>query len=93
MGFSAVWRLDLVILPTGLEDLILPCPEYVRLRQRYESALRHWGEVLLPQDSELVGAWARQRAQLTQDVLEERDAANERMRVHERSCPACREQS
>jgi hypothetical protein len=70
----------------------MPCPEYVRLRQHYESALRHWGEVLLSQDSELVGPGGRQRAQLKQNVLEERDAANERMRVHKRSCPACREQ-
>jgi hypothetical protein len=71
----------------------LPCPEHVRLRQRYESALRHWGNVLLSQDSALVGASAQQRAQLKQNALDERDAANRRVRVHERTCPACRGQN
>jgi hypothetical protein len=68
----------------------MPCPEYVRLRQDYEAALRHWGEVLLSQDTELVGWQARQRAQLKQNALDERDAANERICAHKRSCPACK---
>jgi hypothetical protein len=67
-----------------------PCPEHVRLRQHYESALRYWGEVLLSQDSELVGASARQRGRLVQNALDERDAARERVRAHKRTCPACR---
>jgi hypothetical protein len=25
----------------------LPCSEYIRLRQRYEAAIRHWGQVIL----------------------------------------------
>jgi hypothetical protein len=65
------------------------CPEYVGLRQRYEAALRHWGQVLLSQDTELVGWQARQRAQLMQNALDERDAANQRICLHKRSCPAC----
>jgi hypothetical protein len=67
----------------------LPCPEHLRLRQHYESALRHWGEVLRSQDCELVGASAVKRSQLMQDALDERDAARERVYVHNRTCPAC----
>ncbi len=70
----------------------MPCPEHVRLRQRYESALRQWGEILLSQDPELVGASARLRAQLEQNALDERDAANDLVRVHKLTCPACKEQ-
>jgi hypothetical protein len=66
------------------------CLEYVRLRQHYEVALRRWGQILLAKDTEIVGAAARQAAQLKQQALDERDAANQRMCVHKRSCPACR---
>jgi hypothetical protein len=67
------------------------CPEYVRLRQLYEAALRHWGQTLLSSKShELFGAPARYAAQLKQKALDERDVANERMCLHRRSCPTCR---
>ncbi len=41
----------------------------------------------------LVGASARQRAQLAQNALDERDAANDLVRVHKQACAACRGQS
>jgi hypothetical protein len=58
--------------------------------QYYEAALRHWGEVLLSQDTELVGWQGRHRAQLMQNALDERDAANQRICLHKRNCPACK---
>jgi hypothetical protein len=38
----------------------VPCLEYLRLRQHYEAAIRHWVHVLLSSDAHLVGALARQ---------------------------------
>ena len=34
----------------------MACPEYIRLRQHYEAALRHWGHVLLSPVAEPIGA-------------------------------------
>jgi hypothetical protein len=67
----------------------LSCPEYTRLRQHYESVLRHWGDVLLSQDYDLVRVSALKRSQLMQNALDQRDAARERVCVHKRTCPAC----
>jgi hypothetical protein len=64
--------------------------EYVRLRQLYVAALRRWGQIPTWKDTELAGVAARQAVQLKQRALEERDAANERMRLHQRSCSECR---
>lgn len=66
------------------------CQEYMRLRQQFESALRHYGRVLLsPRDNELVGTAARQAAEIRKKALEERDAAKQRLRLHEQGCPTC----
>ena len=59
----------------------MPCPEYLRLEQRYEAALRNW-----VQSMALVGqptVEARQRA------MENRNTAKERLWVHEQSCSIC----
>jgi hypothetical protein len=61
---------------------IMPCPEYNRLRQHYEAALRRWGYVLLSLD---VGAAVRQTA----GIIDERNAAKERLSAHVLSCSAC----
>jgi hypothetical protein len=69
----------------------MPCPEYARLRQLYEAALRHWGQILLSSEgTELVGAPGRLAAELKQKALYERDAANGRMRLHKQDCPVCK---
>jgi hypothetical protein len=47
----------------------MPCPEYNRLRQHYEVALRHWGHVLFSLDADLVGAAARKVAELKQKAV------------------------
>jgi hypothetical protein len=68
----------------------MPCPEYNRLRQHYEAALRHWGHVILSPDARLVGARARQAAEIRQTAFGERDAAKERLDAHTLTCPACK---
>jgi hypothetical protein len=64
----------------------MACPEYIRLRQHYEAALRHWGHVLLSPVAEPIGAPA---AEVRQKALAERDAANDRMTLHKQTCSAC----
>jgi hypothetical protein len=68
---------------------IVPCPEYNRLRQHYEAALRHWGHLLLSLDARLVGTVARQAAEIKQKAFDERNAAKERLSAHAVFCPAC----
>jgi hypothetical protein len=68
----------------------MPCPEYSRLRQHYQSALRRWVQVFLTKDIELVGAPACKTAQLKQNALDDRDVANKRMCVHKLNCPTCK---
>jgi hypothetical protein len=63
-------------------------PEYVRLHQLYEAALRRWGQVILSSQG-TTGTPARLAALIRQKAVEERNAANERMRLHEFSCPLC----
>jgi hypothetical protein len=53
----------------------MSCPEYNRLRQHYEAALRYWGHVLLSPDANLVGAPARQATEIKQKAYTERNAA------------------
>ena len=65
------------------------CPEYLRLRQLYEAALRRWVQNNSLSGSELVGESARHATQVKQAASIERDAAKERFEVHKRSCAAC----
>jgi len=65
------------------------CPEYDRLRQHYEAALRYWGHVVLSLDAHLVGTAARQTFGIKQKAFDERNAAYERLSAHALSCPAC----
>jgi hypothetical protein len=55
-------------------------PEYDRLRQHYEAAIRRWGHFLLSPDAHPVEAGAG---------IEQRNAAKERLSAHALSCPAC----
>ncbi len=65
------------------------CPEYNRLRQRYEAALRHWGHVVLAPDDGSLGALARQAAEIRQKAFNERDAGKKRLSDHMFNCAAC----
>ncbi len=68
---------------------VMVCPEYNRLRQHYEAAIRHWGHVLLAPDAKLVGALARQTAEVKRKAFQERDAAKERLSAHKLTCSTC----
>jgi hypothetical protein len=63
--------------------------EYIRLRHHYEAALRHRGHVFLSSGAEPIGARARLAAEIKQKAFEERNAAYERMCIHEKTCPVC----
>lgn len=66
------------------------CQEYIRLRQQYESAVLHYGKVMLsPRDTELVGEAVRQAEKLKQTGLDERDEAKQGRHLHDRSCQVC----
>jgi hypothetical protein len=65
------------------------CPEYIRLRQHYEAALRHWGHVLFFPNAALVDTEAQKAAELKQKTFDERNAAKERLSAHKLSCTAC----
>ena len=71
------------------------CGEVQQLKLQYEFALRVWGEYEFPVYHEPVGtqAWRSEqlRLQLKQNALDARNAANERVLDHKRTCPACRE--
>jgi hypothetical protein len=64
------------------------CPEYDRLRQQYEAALRYWGYLLLS-DANLVEAPARRVAEVKIQAFEERNAAKERWTSHTLTCQNC----
>jgi hypothetical protein len=65
------------------------CPEYLRLHQHYEAAIRQWGHIMLSPDVKLVGALTRQAAEIRQKVFAERDAAKKRLSVHKVTCLTC----
>jgi hypothetical protein len=67
----------------------MSCPEYNRLRQHYQEALRHWGHVLFSLDAHLVGTAARKAAEIKQKAFEERNAAKERWTSHTLTCQSC----
>ena len=70
----------------------LPCPDYLRLRQLYEGALRHCAQ--LQQSliaTEPVGDTTRYAAQLKNNASKERDAAKQRLFEHWWSCSICKE--
>ena len=55
------------------------CPEHSRLLQHYEVALRRWA----------LAEWNGSAGIKKKKALDERDAARERLNLHERSCPTC----
>jgi len=68
-------------------QLEVACPDYIRLRQHHEAALTHWEHVLSSQ-----GALENPPPavlEMKKKALEERNAAEERMILHQRTCPIC----
>jgi hypothetical protein len=65
------------------------CPENNRLRQRYEAAIRHWGNVILFSDVDSLGTLIPQAAEVKHKAYIERDAAKKRLSDHMLTCGAC----
>jgi hypothetical protein len=64
----------------------MACPEYLRLRQDYESTLRHWGQVMLPD-----GAPASALTlEIKLNAYEDRDRAKFKLSHPIESCPTCK---
>jgi hypothetical protein len=63
------------------------CLERVRLQQLYDAAVRRWG--LIHNASQISGdnTWLVQEVE--RRALIERDAAKDRLELHERRCEAC----
>jgi hypothetical protein len=68
----------------------MTCPEYVRLRQIYEAALRHWGQFMWSSKVAAPGVPERRDAETKQRAFFARNEASERLSAHQRSCPVCR---
>jgi hypothetical protein len=71
---------------------LFPCVEFQRLKQRYETALRIWGQFEFPIHNEPVGSPARQaeQLQLRQRALNARNEASERLLAHREKCRICK---
>jgi hypothetical protein len=66
------------------------CPEHSRLLQHYEATLRRWAEVEWSSNRNEPNALLRVSAEIEKKkALHERDAARERLNLHQRSCPTC----
>jgi hypothetical protein len=63
------------------------CPEYNRLRQLYEVAIRQWGHVMLSPDSDSLGTPIAMEAK--EKAYRERDEAKKRLSDHMSTCPSC----
>jgi hypothetical protein len=69
----------------------MSCPEYLRLRHRYEACLKRWAQVAWPPHSyEPFPISARHAAEIRAIASTERKAAHERMYVHLKNCPVCK---
>jgi hypothetical protein len=64
------------------------CLDYIRLRQHYEAALTLWDHVILPSKGALANS-PPAVLEMKNKALEERNAAEERMILHQRTCPIC----
>jgi hypothetical protein len=67
----------------------MTCPEYDRLWQLYQTALMHWGEVMLSPGTSRESLEKWHAAQISQRAIAERNAAHERMSAHKRTCLIC----
>jgi uncharacterized protein with PIN domain len=68
----------------------MTCPEYVRLRRIYESALRHWGQLMWASKVAAPGVPERRDTETKQRAFFARNEASERLSAHQQSCPVCR---
>ena len=67
----------------------MTCPEYQRLLQLYEAALRHWGRVMWSANAGVPGIPEHLASEMKQSAYFERNEAHKRMLAHKQSCSAC----
>jgi hypothetical protein len=67
----------------------MTCPEYDRLWQLYQTALTHWGEVMLSPSTSRESLEKWHTAQISQRAIAERNATLERLSAHKRTCLIC----
>jgi hypothetical protein len=67
----------------------MTCPEYQRLLQLYEAALRHWGRVMWSARADVPGIPERLASEMKQRAYVERNEAHKRMLAHKQSCSVC----
>jgi len=68
----------------------MTCPEYQRLLQLYEGALRRWEQVLWSSRANVPGIRERLASEMKQKAYAEKNDAHERMRAHKQSCSVCK---
>jgi hypothetical protein len=66
------------------------CPEYERLRESYELAVKSWARAMWSFDAALGGLAGMQARYRRQKALGDRNLADERMTAHELVCPRCK---
>jgi hypothetical protein len=65
----------------------MACLEKVRLQQLYEAALRRWGQIRDASQISGDNTWLVQ--EVKRRALIERDAAKDRLELHEQRCETC----
>jgi hypothetical protein len=66
------------------------CPEHLETLQHYEAALRRWAEFEWSSNKKEPNALLRVSDGVKKKkAQDERDAARERLNLHERTCPTC----
>jgi hypothetical protein len=66
------------------------CPEYIRLRQLYEVAIRQWGHVMLSPDSDSL---IPEGVEIKEKAYRARDEAKKRLNDHALLCLTCNPRS
>jgi hypothetical protein len=65
----------------------MTCLEKVRLQQLYEAAVRRWGHIHGSSQISGENTWLVQ--EVLRRALIERDAAKDRLKLHQRRCEVC----
>jgi hypothetical protein len=65
------------------------CAECNRLRQFYEAAVRHWAQVLLAAEVNLVNTPSRQSVAVKEKAFDEMNAAKARLTARTLECRFC----
>jgi hypothetical protein len=90
MPFSPLPRRKMSAFP-ALDQLhhteSMACLEKVRLQQLYEAALRRWGQIRDASQISGDNTWLVQ--EVKRRALIERDAAKDRLELHEQRCETC----